>query len=92
MTDSLSTLRSLGEEWDPARVPGEDAAVEERGDRASGRSYAIAAQRLSPDVEEITERVRPMDRRFGVDDPVGRVRVQPHEARRAGNPLPITCA
>src|SRR6478672_10726350 len=75
----------VGEERDLARVAGEDASVEERSYVSVERSDTLAAERLSPDVEEVTEGVHPLNRRFGVDDPVGRVGVQPHEARGAGD-------
>ena len=71
------------EQRDRARVPGEDASVEEGRDRAARRSDAIATERLPPDVEEVAEGVDALYRGLGMDDPVGGVRVQPHEARRA---------
>ena len=42
------------------------------------------AERLAPDVEVVAERERPRDRRLHVDHAVGRVAVQPVEARSVG--------
>src|SRR5262249_8797209 len=42
-------------------------------------------QRLLPDVEEVAEREGPVHRRLDVDDPVGRVRVEPGEAGAAAH-------
>src|SRR5258706_15070911 len=71
------------EERDAAWVAGEDASVEERGDGSVGGTDLGAVEWLSPDVEEVAERVRALDRRFGMDDSVGRVGVEPHEASGA---------
>ena len=45
----------------------------------------LTIEGLAPDVEELAERVGPVDRRLGVDDSVGGMRVQPHEARGSGD-------
>src|SRR5437764_8672713 len=73
---------ALREEWDSAGVAGEDASVEERGNRSVRRAHAAACEWLAPDVEEFTERVRALGRRLDVDDSVGSMRVQPRERRR----------
>jgi len=66
----------MSEKRDIARVAGKYMPVEERGDDAVRRPDPIAVERLSPDVEEVAECVDPLDGRFGMDDPVGRVSVQ----------------
>src|ERR1700745_264631 len=65
---------------DLTRVSGEHSSVEECGDVAASGPDPLTVEWLSPDVEEVAERVRPLDGGFGVDDPVGRMRMQPHEA------------
>src|SRR5437764_7375097 len=76
---------TMCEERDLARAAGEDASVEECGHRSTRGSDPMTAQWLVPDVEELAERVGALDRRFDVDDSVGGVRVQPHEAGRSGD-------
>jgi hypothetical protein len=58
----------------------EDATIEERRDWTLRWADVLAVERLAPDVEELAKRVGAVDRRLGVDDSVGGVRVQPHEA------------
>jgi hypothetical protein len=53
------------------------------------RTDVFPVEGLSPDVEELPERVGAVDRRLGVDDPVGGVRVQPGEARASGYKSPL---
>src|SRR5262249_34882385 len=67
-------------ERDIARVPGPDRAVVERGHLPLRRPGLRRRERLVPDVEEVAERECPVHRRLDVDDPVGRVRVEPGEA------------
>jgi hypothetical protein len=69
------------EEWDLARIAGEDSSVEERRDASVRGTDVVAIEALPPDVEELAEPVGALYRRFGVDDPVGCVCVQPREAR-----------
>ena len=52
----------MGEERDPAWVAAEDASVEERGDASLRRPDVVAVEALPPDVEEVAERVRALDR------------------------------
>jgi hypothetical protein len=52
---------SVREEWNPARVAGEGASVEERRDRPVRGTDLVAIERLPPDVEELTERVGAVD-------------------------------
>src|SRR6516162_5825070 len=47
------------------------------------RAELVRAERLAPDVEEVTQGVGALDRGLDVDDAVGGVRVQPVEARAA---------
>src|SRR5689334_3215523 len=75
----------MGEQWDPPRVAGEHASVDERGDRSTYGADLVAVERLAPDVEELAERVGACDRGLGVDDAVRRVGVQPHEAGPAAH-------
>jgi hypothetical protein len=72
-------------ERDRARIAPESAPVDERGDTLARAGDLASSERLVPEVEELPERVRPLDRRLDVDDPVACVRVQPVEARAAND-------
>src|SRR5690242_5008911 len=65
---------------DVARVAVIDLVVVDRGDVPLLRADLTGPQRLSPYLEEVAQREGPVDRRLGVDDAVGGVRVQPVEA------------
>jgi hypothetical protein len=68
-----------------ARIGRIPLAVIDGDDLPGGRADLVRAERLAPYVEEITERVGPLDRGLDVDDAVGGVGVQPVEAGAAGD-------
>src|SRR5215472_7180396 len=70
-------------ELDRARVAGEPLAVEEDRHVAGGLADLAAAQRPSPDVEELAEGVDAPDGGLNVDDAGGVVGVQPVQALAA---------
>src|SRR5256714_2866393 len=84
-TADLELDLRVRKEWNLAWVAGEDASVEERGNTPVDGTDFLTIEGLAPDVEELAERVGPVDRRLGVDDSVGGMRVQPHEARGSGD-------
>src|SRR5262249_9646919 len=63
------------QERDIAGVALVGLAVVDRRDVSLGRADLAGPQRLTPLVEKVAERVGPVDRRLGVDDAVGGVRV-----------------
>src|SRR4051794_12072952 len=67
------------EKRDPAGIAGEEAPIEEGCNAPVRRPDVVAVEALPPDVEEVAERVRALDRRLGVDDPGGGGREQPDE-------------
>jgi hypothetical protein len=73
---------AVREKRDVARLACEEVSVEDCDHRSKRRADSAAREWLTPDVEEVAECVRASYRGFDVDDPVGRVRMQPHEARR----------
>jgi hypothetical protein len=54
---------------DRSRIAGDQAPVDVCGDRSAGAGGAGARKGLAPDVEELAERERALERRLDVDDP-----------------------
>jgi imidazole glycerol-phosphate synthase subunit HisF len=73
-------LRVRGQR-DVTRVALEDLPVVDSRHVPARRADLVRAERLAPDVEEVTQGVGALDRRLDVDDAVGGVRVQPVKAR-----------
>jgi hypothetical protein len=70
----------MGGQRDVSRAALVGATVVDGRHRPGRRPDLSPAEPLSPDVKEIAQRERPLDRRLDMDDPVSRMRVQPVEA------------
>jgi hypothetical protein len=57
----------VGVQRDTAGVAGEANAVDQGGDSAVGGANLVAVEWLAPDVEELAQGVRTLDRGFDVD-------------------------
>src|SRR5215469_9033748 len=72
-----------------AWIAREASAIDVGGHVATVGGDSGGAERLAPDVEEVAERERPLGGSLDVDHAVGRVRVQPVEARTADGERPL---
>jgi hypothetical protein len=79
----------VGLQCNLTRVTTRPLAVHIGDHESRGARSLAAAQRLTPDREEVAKRKRSLHRRLDVNDPVTGVRVQPVKARTRNDKAPL---